>query len=108
MKIIVAILSQLKRFFSPAAGGTKNTRFLKLSSMDLEELKSMARSTGLRGWSTLKKPDLIRFIITNNADFENRPGPITYNKPQRPKSTYPSKARKVLEAKSKDRVGSCN
>ena len=95
MKLIVIIINLLKRFFSPAAGSTKNTRFSRLSSKDLEELKSMARSTGLRGWSTLKKPDLIRFIIANNADFENRPRPNTNKKPQRPKSTYPSKARKV-------------
>lgn len=50
-----------------------------LSSMKMDELKQICRDAGLKGWSKLKKNDLVRFIIDNTDDDgdddDNNPTP---------------------------------
>ena len=46
----------------------ESTQFEVLSSMKMDELKQVCRDAGLKGWSKLKKADLIRFIIDNTDD----------------------------------------
>lgn len=57
----------------------EHTQFEVLDAMKMDELKQICRDSGLKGWSKLKKADLIQFIIDNtdddNDDDDDNPTP---------------------------------
>jgi len=57
----------------------ESTQFEVLSSMKMDELKQVCRDAGLKGWSKLKKADLIRFIIDNTDDDDDDDNPTPPN-----------------------------